>query len=43
MWSDSNWSEAILWPVTVCGLPIFALLLGEALARIVQVIHVNRE
>ena len=43
MWSDSNWSEAILWPVTICGLPIFALLLGEALARIVQVIHVNRE
>ena len=43
LWTDSNWSEAILWPVTVCGLPICALLLGEILARTIQRIHVNSE
>ena len=43
LWSDSNLSEAILWPVTVCGLPICALLLGEVLARMIQRIHVTSE
>ena len=43
MWSDSNWPEIALWPVTVCGLPIIALLLGEILARIIQRIHTNGE
>ena len=43
MWSDSNWPEIALWPVTVFGLPIIALLLGEILARIIQRIHINSE
>jgi Na+/H+-translocating membrane pyrophosphatase len=43
MWSDSNLPEIALWPVTVCGLPIIALLLGEILARIIQRIHINSE
>ena len=43
LWADSNLSETILWPATVCGLPICALLLGEVLARIIQRIHVNSE
>jgi len=43
MWSDSNWPEIALWPVTVCGLPIIALLMGEILARIIQRIHTNGE
>ena len=43
MWSDSDWSTLVLWPVTVCGLPLGALLLGEMLARITQKVHVNGE
>ena len=43
MWSDSNLPEIALWPVTVCGLPIIAHLLGEILARIIQRIHINSE
>ncbi len=43
MWSDSSWPEIVLWPVTVCGLPIIALLLGEIMARIIQRIHTSGE
>ena len=43
MWSESGWSAQVLWPVTVCGLPLVVLLLGEMLARIAQTIHVNGE
>tara|TARA_B100001250_G_scaffold385812_1_gene381841 strand:- start:66 stop:329 length:264 start_codon:yes stop_codon:yes gene_type:complete len=43
MWSESGWSTLVLWPVTVCGLPLGALLLGEMLARITQKVHVNGE
>ena len=43
MWLDSSFPEIALWPVTVCGLPIIALLLGEILARIIQRIHTNGE
>lgn len=43
MWSESGWSTLVLWPVTVCGLPLGVLLLGEMLARITQKVHVNGE
>ncbi|MDE0708383.1 MAG: hypothetical protein OSB33_05480 [Candidatus Poseidoniales archaeon] len=41
VWIESDWSGSVLWPVTVCGLPLGALLLGEMLARVIQRIHVN--
>ena len=41
MWSVSGWPALVLWPVTVCCLPLGVLLLGEILARITQKIHVK--
>jgi len=43
MWSESGWSTLVLWPVTVCGLPLGVLLLGEMLGRITQKVHVSGE
>ena len=43
MWSVSGWPALVLWLVTVCGLPLGVLLLGEMLARITQKIHVKGE
>tara|TARA_B110000438_G_scaffold253642_1_gene259384 strand:+ start:3070 stop:3330 length:261 start_codon:yes stop_codon:yes gene_type:complete len=43
MWAESDWSSSILWPVTVCGLPLGAILFGEMLARVIQRIHINND
>ena len=43
MWTESNWSVLVLWPVTVCGLPLGALIATEILSQIIQGIHVNNE
>jgi uncharacterized membrane protein YfcA len=41
MWAELDWSGFALWPITICGLPLGAALLGEMLARVIQRIHVN--
>ena len=43
MWTESNWSALVLWPATVCGLPLCALIGTEILSQIIQRIHVNNE
>ena len=43
MWTESDWSVIVLWPATVCGLPLSALIVTEILSRIIQRIHVNNE
>ena len=43
MWTESDWSALVLWPVTVCGLPLSALIATEILSQIIQRIHVNNE
>ena len=43
MWTESNWSALVLWPATVCGLPLGALIATEILSQIIQAIHVNNE
>ena len=41
MWTESDWSVLVLWPATVCGLPLGALIATEILSRIVQRIHTS--
>ena len=41
MWTESNWAVLLLWPVTVCGLPLGVLIATEILSRIVQRIHTS--
>ena len=43
MWTESDWSVLILWPATVCGLPLSALITTEILSRIIQKFHVDNE
>jgi uncharacterized protein (DUF983 family) len=43
MWTESDWSALVLWPATVCGLPLSTLITTEILSRIVQVIHANSD
>ena len=43
MWTESDWSALVLWPATVCGLPLGALIATEILSQIIQRIHVNNE
>ena len=39
LWTESEWSTVVLWAVTICGLPVGTLLLGEGVARIILRIH----
>ena len=41
MWAESDWPTIALWAVTICGLPVGTLLLGEGIARIILRIHVS--
>ena len=43
MWVESDWSAFVLWPATVCGLPLGTLILTDMLSRIIQRIHVSSE
>ena len=43
MWVESEWANTVLWPATICGLPLATLLVAEMLSRIIQRIHVNGE
>ena len=43
MWVESDWGNIVLWPATICGLPLATLLVAEMLSRIIQRIHVNGE
>ena len=43
MWVESDWGNTVLWPATICGLPLATLLVAEMLSRIIQRIHVNGE
>jgi len=42
MWVESGWETFILWPMTICGLPLFAMLSAESLSRVVQAFHIRR-
>ena len=41
MWTESEWSALLLWPATVCGLPLCTLILSDIFSRIIQRIHVS--
>jgi len=43
MWVESDWSAFVLWPATICGLPLGTLVLTEILSRMIQGIHVSGE
>ena len=43
MWVESDWANTVLWPATICGLPLATLLVAEMLSRIIQRIHMNGE
>ncbi len=39
MWNDSGWEPYTLWPMSVCGLPLFAMFGAESISRVIQAIH----
>ena len=39
---ESGWEPFILWPMTICGLPLFAMFIAESLSRVVQAFHIRR-
>lgn len=39
MWNDSDWEAYILWPMTLCGLPLIAMFGAESISRVIQAIH----
>ena len=43
MWVESDWSTLLLWPATICGLPLGTLILTDIFSRIVQRIHVGSD
>ena len=43
MWVEADWANTVLWPATICGLPLATLLVAEMLSRIIQRIHMNGE
>ena len=43
MWMESDWVPTILWPVTLCGLPLIAVISAEFVSRIIQAIHMGSE
>lgn len=42
MWVESVWEPLMLWPITICGLPLFAMFIAESLSRVVQAFHIRR-
>ena len=42
IWVESGWEPFILWPMTICGLPLFAMFIAESLSRVVQAFHIRR-
>ena len=39
MWNDSGWEPSILWPMSLCGLPLIAMFGAESISRVIQAIH----
>ena len=42
MWLESGWSEELLWPATVCGLPLMAIITAEIISRVIQRFHISQ-
>ena len=42
LWADSGLDNNLLWPISVCGLPIATLLVAEIFGRTVTQIHNTR-
>ena len=41
MWVESGWEPFMLWPMTICGLPLFAVFSAESLSRVIQAFHIR--
>ena len=39
LWEHSDWPDIALWISTICLLPIFTVLIGETIARLIQFLH----
>ena len=39
MWNDSGWDSFILWPMSLCGLPLIAMFGAESISRVIQALH----
>ncbi len=43
MWTDSGWTNPILWITSICGLPLLTMFLAEMFGRIVHTLHQRSE
>ncbi len=40
MWISSGWSGTVLWPITICGLPLETVFVAESVSRMVQSVYI---
>jgi hypothetical protein len=43
IWNESGWSNHWLWVSSICLLPILTLFISEAIGRMINTIHANKE